>query len=267
MAKRYYWLKLKEDFFDDDTISYIEEQENGVYYVNFYLKLCLKSLKTDGKLIRLVGETIIPYDVNSLSKLTGTPVDTVRVAMALFDKIGIIKILETGEMYLSQIEEMVGTETDKAAIMRRKRAVEKISGNNVTEALPERYTEKELEKDIDTDKEIDKEDKSKESKHKHGEYSHVLLTQTDYQKLVEQYGEEMTEKAITFLDEYIEMKNYRARNHYLAIKKWVVDAVNEREAKKGKKGDKNESGGQAEEYKGYVQRLYEAGFRADFEGF
>lgn len=110
-------------------------------------------------------------------------------------------------------------------------------------------------------------DKSKESKHKHGEYSHVLLTQTEYQKLVEQYGEEMTEKAITFLDEYIEMKNYRARNHYLAIKKWVVDAVEEREAKKGKKGDKNESGGQAEEYKGYVQRLYEAGFRADFEGF
>lgn len=110
-------------------------------------------------------------------------------------------------------------------------------------------------------------DKSKESKHKHGEYSHVLLTQTDYQKLIEQYGEEMTEKAITFLDEYIEMKGYKAKNHYLAIKKWVVDAVKERDAKKGKKGDKNESGGQAEEYKGYVQRLYEAGFRADFDGF
>ena len=41
MAKKYYWLKLKNDFFDDDTIQFIEEQENGVAYVNFYLKLCL----------------------------------------------------------------------------------------------------------------------------------------------------------------------------------------------------------------------------------
>lgn len=122
MAKRYYWLKLKEDFFDDETISYIEEQENGVYYVNFYLKLCLKSIKTEGKLIRLVGETLIPYDVNSLSRLTGTPVDTVMVAMKLFESIGIVKVLETEEIYLSQIDEMIGSETDKAAIMRRKRA-------------------------------------------------------------------------------------------------------------------------------------------------
>ena len=135
--KRYYWLKLKDDFFDDDTISYIEEQENGVYYVNFYLKLCLKSLKTEGKLVRFVGETLIPYDVNSLSNLTRTPVDTVRVAMTFFEKIGLIKIMETGEIYLSQIQEMIGTETDKAAIMRRKRAREKLSGNNVTELLPE----------------------------------------------------------------------------------------------------------------------------------
>ena len=52
--KRFYWLKLKEDFFDDETIRYIEEQENGIKYSNFYLKLCLKSLRTDGKLIRLV---------------------------------------------------------------------------------------------------------------------------------------------------------------------------------------------------------------------
>lgn len=147
--KRYYWLKLKDNFFDDDTISYIEEQENGVYYVNFYLKLCLKSLKTDGKLVRLVGETLIPYDVNSLSKLTGTPVDTVRVAMTFFEKIGLIKILETGEIYLSQIQEMIGSETDKAAIMRRKRAQEKLSGNNVTALLPECYTEIEKEKDKD----------------------------------------------------------------------------------------------------------------------
>ena len=38
MAKKYYWLKLMEGFFEEDTIAWLEEQENGVYYTNFYLK-------------------------------------------------------------------------------------------------------------------------------------------------------------------------------------------------------------------------------------
>ena len=46
--KKYFWLKLKEDFFEEDTISWIEEQQNGKEYSLFYLKLCLKSLKTNG---------------------------------------------------------------------------------------------------------------------------------------------------------------------------------------------------------------------------
>ena len=141
MAKRYYWLKLKNDFFDDETIRFIEEQENGIKYSNFYLKLCLKSLQTDGRLIRLVGDTLIPYDIKSLANLTMVDVDTVNSAMLLFQKIGLVKVLETGEIYLSQIEEMIGSETDKAQIMRRKRAEEKLIGNNVTEMLPECYLE------------------------------------------------------------------------------------------------------------------------------
>ena len=71
----------------------------------------------------------------------------------------------------------------------------------------------------------------KPTKHKHGEYSHVLLTEDQRTKLIEEYGETVTAKAITFLDEYIEMKGYKAKNHYLAIKKWVIDAVKEREQK------------------------------------
>ena len=148
-SKKYYWLKLKSDFFDDDTIKFIEEQENGIKYSNFYLKLCLKSLKTDGKLIRLVGETLIPYDINSLSKLTGVEFDTVRSAMQLFESIGLIKVLESGEIYLSQIDELIGSETDKAQMMRRLRAERKLDSNNVTQMLPEIEIEKEIDKEID----------------------------------------------------------------------------------------------------------------------
>ena len=85
--KRYYWLKLTENFFEDDTIIYIESQPNGHKYINFYLKLCLKSLKTDGKLMRFVGENLIPYEIESLARLTNCEIDTVRAAMQLFEAI------------------------------------------------------------------------------------------------------------------------------------------------------------------------------------
>ena len=92
--KKYYWLKLKEDFFDDDTISWIEEQENGKEYCLFYLKLCLKSLKTNGILVRNVGQMLIPYDAKKLGEITNTPADTVMVAMKVFENVGLVQILE-----------------------------------------------------------------------------------------------------------------------------------------------------------------------------
>ncbi|APZ49706.1 hypothetical protein BW721_08560 [Jeotgalibaca sp. PTS2502] len=127
--KRYYWLKLKEDFFEDDTMQWLEEQENGTEYTLFYLKLCLRSLRSDGRLIRYVGEYLIPYDIKTLAKLTQTDPDTVRVAMDLFKKIGLIDLLDSGEIFLKQLDEMVGSETNKAELMRRKRAEEKLIAN------------------------------------------------------------------------------------------------------------------------------------------
>lgn len=160
VAKKYYWLKLKENFFEEDTISWLEEQENGVYYSNFYLKMCLKSLKTNGILIRNVGEILIPYDIKKLAEITRVKLDTAIVAMELFKKIGLVQILENGEIYLTQLELMVGSETSKAELMRKKREREKQlvldDSNNVTEMLLDCYTEKEreIEKELQQDNKI-----------------------------------------------------------------------------------------------------------------
>lgn len=147
--KRYYWLKLKEDFFEEDTIEWLEEQPNGKEYCLFYLKLCLKSLKTEGILVRNVGNMMIPYDPESLAKLTNSNTDTVKVAMDLFNKIGLIKILDSGEIYLNQLSELVGSETEYARQKRIQRAkednVQKLSGKGRLE----------IEKDIDIDIDID----------------------------------------------------------------------------------------------------------------
>lgn len=139
MAKKYYWMKLREDFFDDDTIEWLEEQPNGKEYSLFYLKLCLKSVKTNGMLIRNVGNIFVPYDTKKLSEITHTDYDTAVVAMEIFKNIGLVDILEGGQINIPRMEEMIGSETDKAAMMRKIREQKKIlEGNNVTKMLPEK---------------------------------------------------------------------------------------------------------------------------------
>lgn len=76
-------------------------------------------------------------------------------------------------------------------------------------------------------------------KHKYGEYQHVLLTDEEKERLLSEYGQELFDKCITKLDEYIEMKGYKAKNHNLCIRKWVLDAVKkDEEADKAKGGRK-----------------------------
>lgn len=154
--KRYYWLKLKEDFFEEDTIEWLEEQPNGKEYCLFYLKLCLKSLKTEGLLVRNVGNMMIPYDPESLAKLTNYKADTVKVAMDLFQKIGLIQMLDSGEIYMNQLNEMVGTETEAARQKRLQRSKE----DNVQTLSGKRPPELELEIEIEKEIKNTKSDKS-----------------------------------------------------------------------------------------------------------
>lgn len=157
--KKYYWIKLNENFFDDDPMAWILEQENGKDYIIFYLMLCLRSLTTQGLLFRSVGDMLIPYDAKKLAEITKTPVDTVRVAMKLFEEVKLIEVLDTGEIYMKQINELIGSETDKARRMRVLRASRKLQeieeGNIVTQMLPDCYEM--LPRDRDKEKEIEKE--------------------------------------------------------------------------------------------------------------
>ena len=79
--KKYYYLKLKEDFFDREEIKLIERMENGHEYVNILLKLCLRSLKRGGMLMAMDK---VPYDLHMISAVTGNGIDAVRSAIEVF---------------------------------------------------------------------------------------------------------------------------------------------------------------------------------------
>lgn len=146
---KFYWLQLKEDFFDDDAIEWLEEQKNGKEYSLFYLKLCLKSLKTNGVLIRKVGDMLVPYDAKKLAEITKTNIDTVVIAMKLLEQIGLIKILENGEIYIEQLENMIGSQSIGAFKKQQQRRIGRTNVPSMSANCPiEKEKEIELEKDI-----------------------------------------------------------------------------------------------------------------------
>ena len=224
--KRYYWLKLEENFFEDDTIAWIEEQENGKDYIIFYLKLCLKSMNDKGSLIRYVGERLVPYDVNALAKLTNTPTDTVKVAMNLFIDIGLVKRLNTGEIYMNQINELIGSETDSAKRVRKHRAKQALIESENIELLHcnDVVTKSNTDIEIDIDKELDKEKeknkKNKPSRHKYGEYQNVLLSDQDLEKLKNAYPNDWKER-IERLSEYCASSGKSYKNYLATIRTWA----------------------------------------------
>ena len=128
--KRYYWIKLKENFFDLETIDWLVSQKNGCEYIVLYQKLCLLTANRGGKLVSSVEEMMIPYDTQKIARDTKFSVDTVIVAMELFKKIGLVYEETDGILQIPAVAEMVGGETEGAERVRKHRALQ--CNNNVT---------------------------------------------------------------------------------------------------------------------------------------
>lgn len=169
--KRFYWIKLRQDFFNKETIDWLQDQENGYAYIVLYLKLCLMTANNGGKLIRTVGDLTIPYDVRKISQKTGIDFDTVTIAMGLFKHLGLLVEGTEGVLNLPEVPMMVGNESaSKEAIKKRKQRQKnkaqwmqggtncpQIEGTN----CPTEYRDKSIEY---RDKSIENRDKSKENR-------------------------------------------------------------------------------------------------------
>ena len=147
-GKKFYWLKLKRDFFNRHDIRIIEEMPNGKDYVLFYLKLLLESIDHEGSL--RFSDTI-PYNEQMLSVITNTNVDIVRSAMKLFIELRLIEIFDDQTIFMGEVEKMIGSESDSAERMRRLRQNQKPSlcDGNVRKSDIEKEKELKIYKDIE----------------------------------------------------------------------------------------------------------------------
>lgn len=116
--KRYYWLKLKRDFFKRHDIRIVEGMPNGKEYILFYLKLLVESVDHEGGL--RFNDTI-PYSDEMLAVITNTNIDIVRSALTVFTQFGMIEVLDDGTIYMSEVQKMIGTAASSDNAIRQQR--------------------------------------------------------------------------------------------------------------------------------------------------
>ena len=166
--KKYYWIKLKTDFFDQDTIDFLMGQENGAEYVVIYQMLLLKTAQQGGYLGTKMAEVMVPYDIKKIVRDTKYfDYDTVTIALELFKKLGLVYEESNHILKLAGAEQFVGSESkwaEKKRIYRdSQRTIQGQIEDNVRQEI-DIDKEKEIEKDIEIDIDTDKKKKKKSAK-------------------------------------------------------------------------------------------------------
>lgn len=173
--KKYYYMRLKEDFFDTDEMKLLEAMQDGYLYSNILLKMYLKSLKGNGK---LMFNNAIPYNSQMIATVTGHQVGTVERALEIFRQLGLIEVLESGAIYMIHIQNFIGksnTEADRKRAYRKLIECEKNENlgqmsdkcpTNVLEMSPrDRDKDKDRDKDRDRDRDKDRDRVEVETKY------------------------------------------------------------------------------------------------------
>ena len=114
--KKYYYLKLKENFFESDSMVLLESMKDGYLYSNILMKLYLRSLKDNG---RLMLNGTIPYNSQMLASVTRHQIGTLEKALDIFKELGLIEILDSGAIYMMDIQNFIGKSSTEADRQRR----------------------------------------------------------------------------------------------------------------------------------------------------
>ena len=222
--KKYYWLKLKRDFFKRHDIRIIEAMPNGEDYILFYLKLLLESVDHEGNL--RFSDTI-PYNEQMLSVITNTNIDIVRAAMEVFKELKMIEILDDLTIYMAEVVKLIGSETKWAEKKRAQRAKE----DNVPQLSPkcptelEKEPEKEQEQHLELDVAVATGGDIGNFELQKGTLGKgvVLLTPEQDEALLDKLGFDGYNHYITKLANFIIEKNAVVGSHYHTILKWAKE--------------------------------------------
>ena len=232
--RKYYYLKLKESYFDDDAIVLLESMQDGMLYSNILLKLYLKSLKYGGT---LQLDENIPYTAQMIATITRQQVGTVERALQIFMKLGLVEPLDNGALYMSNIELFIGqssTEGERKRRARMKISEQKRLSGQVSEPKADICPpEIEIKKEIDIEIEKEREEKQGQAPARsYGRYNNVFLSDTELSELKAELPDKW-EYYIDRLSTHIASKGTKYRSHAVTIYKWAQEDEARKPPKKG----------------------------------
>ena len=135
-SKKYYYLKLKEDFFESDEMLILQRMPSGYLYSDILMKLYLRSLKDEGK---LMYRSRIPYSPEVLATVCRHEVGIIEKALDVFQQLGLVEILDNGAIYMMDIQNFIGqssTEADRKREYRARVEAEKVEATEAPAELP-----------------------------------------------------------------------------------------------------------------------------------
>jgi len=222
-SKRYYWLKLKEDFFNDVRMKRLRKISGGETYTIIYLKLLLLSLKNEGNLYFQQVDETFPKE---LALVLDETEDDIAVTLNYLLKVNLIETIETDEIFMTEIPSLIGFETEWAKKKREYR--DKLKEDNVLykslPCPPEVRQEIEIEKEIEIelekegDIEIEKDNVLPHPRF-YGKYQNVKLSDKEYGSLKDKLGTH-TVTMIDKLSRYIKSSGRHYQDHYVTILNW-----------------------------------------------
>ena len=236
--KKYYYLRLKDNFFDSDELKILESMKDGYLYSNILLKLYLRSLKNDGK---LVVNDRIPYNAEMLASVTGHQIGTVKQALSIFKDLGLIDVLENGAIYMLDIQNFIGrgsSEADRKREYRQRIESDRINVlTNVRQISDKTPPEIEIEIELEKAIEIEKDSSAKSTTTKRKRFEKPTLSQ------IEQYCIERnnTVNAEQFFD-YYESNGWKVGKNSMkdwkaAVRTWERSEYRKPNSKKNSKED------------------------------
>lgn len=151
--KNYYYLKVKDNFYESEEMILLQNMQDGYLYSDILMKLYLRSLKNQGK---LMFKDVIPYSPELLAQVVRHQLGTVKQALQIFQNLGLIEILDNGAIYMLDIQNFIGkssTEADRKREYRMQIDAEKERQRQLSGQMSDKTTPKiEIENiDIDID--------------------------------------------------------------------------------------------------------------------
>lgn len=218
-SRKYYYLKLKENYFDDDSIVLLESMQDGILYSYILLKLYLKSLKNGGK---LQLDENIPYTPQMIATLTRQQVGTVERALKIYLQLGLVEVMTDGAYYMSNIELLIGqssTEGERKKQARMALQAQNKRGGQMGGHLSD-IRPPEIEKEIEI--ELERELEQGQSAHPYGRYQNVVLSEKDLSELQVELPDSW-QAYIDRLSEYMASTGKRYQNHAATIRRWATE--------------------------------------------